>query len=402
MKIIQIDSIYQYSSTGRTTAQVHHYLLDHGIESYVAACNVDGKDPHFIKIGNIWSRKYHSFMSHLFGRQAHYSVRATKKIVNEIDRIKPDCCHLRILHTNMINLEVLLSFLAVKNIPTVLTLHDCWFFTGHCCYFTAARCDKWKQSCGNCPEIKHWNTSWFFDRSSQNLKEKQRLLKSIKRLAVVGVSDWVTEFVYESILKDAKIIRRIYNWVDTERFTYTESSIKLNMGLKDKFLIMSCAQNWSDQKGICDIITIAKRLPDYHFVILGNVPRKYMPMPNNVHIIGPVKSVSELVAFYSCCDVYLNVSAFETFGKVTIESMSCGTPVVAYKVTATPELIKAGCGYLVDYQDFDSVVNCLKSIERNGKNVYSKSCRDFVLNNFSKDSQIRKYIDLYTEIKRME
>lgn len=47
---------------------------------------------------------------------------------------------------------------------------------------------------------------------------KKQLFDGIKRLAVVGVSDWVTEFVHDSILKQAFSVKRIYNWIDLDTF----------------------------------------------------------------------------------------------------------------------------------------------------------------------------------------
>ena len=35
MRIVQINAVYQYSSTGRTTEEMHHYLLEQGHDSYV-------------------------------------------------------------------------------------------------------------------------------------------------------------------------------------------------------------------------------------------------------------------------------------------------------------------------------------------------------------------------------
>lgn len=35
MKIIQINAVYKFASTGRTTMEMHEYCLQHGIESHV-------------------------------------------------------------------------------------------------------------------------------------------------------------------------------------------------------------------------------------------------------------------------------------------------------------------------------------------------------------------------------
>ena len=35
MKIVQINAVYEYSSTGRTTREMHLSLIDRGVDSYV-------------------------------------------------------------------------------------------------------------------------------------------------------------------------------------------------------------------------------------------------------------------------------------------------------------------------------------------------------------------------------
>ena len=212
MKILQINAVYEYSSTGRTTTEMHQYFLDNGIDSYVAACNINDGDK-TIRLGGRLSNRIHSFMSHLTGRQGYFSYLSTQRLIRRIRKIKPDIVHLRVLHSNCIHLPLLLSYLAENDICTVLTLHDCWYFTGHCCYFTDSGCDHWKSGCGNCPDLKNWNSSWFFDSSSRNLYEKKKLWSNIRRLAVVGVSNWVTNFLEDSILSNAMIKKRIYNWM---------------------------------------------------------------------------------------------------------------------------------------------------------------------------------------------
>ena len=41
----------------------------------------------------------------------------------------------------------------------------------------------------------------------------------------------------------------------------------------------------------------------------------------------------------------------ETFGLTTVEAMSCGTPVVVYDSTASPELVTIETGFLGELHD---------------------------------------------------
>ena len=403
MKILQINAVNEYSSTGRTTAELHAFLQNEGVDSYVAAINIERPSNHMIKIGGKVSRYMHSFLSHLTGMQGCFSFFATKKLIKEIDHISPDVIHLRNLHSNFINLPLLLGFIAHKNIPTVLTLHDFWFLTGHCCYFTDANCNKFQSGCGNCPDLNNWNKSWFFDFTRHNLALKRKLFGSIKILAVIGVSDWVINYVRTSILKDATIIKTIYNWVDTSVFcprsvTSVESlRNKYNIG-KDEFVILGVAQNWTVQKGLNEFVELA-RITDAKIVLVGNPAQEMDAFPQNIIFAGVTASVDELATFYSMADVFFNPTTRETFGKVTIEAQACGTPVIAYNATATPELISEGCGFVLNERDLSEVNKCVEIIKREGKSKYVNNCRRSIVEHFDKQLLMKKYLNLYKELQ---
>lgn len=400
MKVLQINAVYKYSSTGRSTSEFHEYLKSQGIVSAIAAVDVPCENDEYIRIAGKLSTATHAILSRIVGRQGHFSYFSTWRLIKKVKKFAPDVIHLRVLHSNCINLPLLLKYFAKEDIPVVITLHDCWFFTGHCCYFVDSHCDRWKEKCGHCPDLRNWNKSLFFDFTTKNLLDKKALLGGIRRLAVIGVSDWVTGFVHESILKDASIIRRIYNWIDTEKMHPSDtSSFRQKINIKESdFVILACAQNWNKAKGIFDIIQIANRCPDYKFVLIGGIPQEYLPLPNNILTIGVLSDLNQLANYYSMADVFFNPSTRETFGKVTVEAMACGTPVVAYRLTATPELVRDGCGYVVDYQDFDAIEDCLAIMKKNGKGVYENNCVAFTHKEFGSEKLMNDYIELYKEL----
>lgn len=395
MKVVQINAVYEYSSTGRTTTELHEYLEKNGVDSYVFCCNKSFPEKNVFKIGNKWDLKVHSFLSHLFGLQGFFSFFSTKRMLRHLDKIKPDIVHLRVLHSNCVNLPLLLKYLAKRDIATVITLHDCWFFTGHCCYFIDSNCDKWRNKCGNCPDLKNWNRSWFFDNTQYILKTKKELFEQINNLTVVGVSNWVTSFIPYSILKDAKRIIRIYNWVDVNKFKPLDTTdLRKKLDLEDKFVVLGVAQNWYSTKGLKDFISVAKINPEMRFVLVGNIVTDET-LPENIISVGVLSDVNELVSYYSMADVFFNPSIRETFGKVTIEALSSGTPVVVYNATASPELVKSGCGYVVEKHDIATVSIKLNEIKEKGKSLYERYCRNFVVENFSKGILQKEYLNLY-------
>ena len=83
----------------------------------------------------------------------------------------------------------------------------------------------------------------------------------------------------------------------------------------------------------------------------------------------------------------------EPFGLSVIESMACGTPVIAFDRGSMPELIKNGkTGFLVNNVDEAvEAVACIKEIDR-------AICRRHVERHFTVDRMINEYIQVYEMI----
>ena len=131
MKVLQINAVYNLSSTGRTCSQLQDYINNNtSYECKTAFCYGGNENDGYI-IGSKLDRNIHGFLSRLFGKQGYYSFSSTKKLISYMDDYKPDVVHLRNLHGNYINLPLLFDYLSKKKIPVVVTLHDCWFYTGN-------------------------------------------------------------------------------------------------------------------------------------------------------------------------------------------------------------------------------------------------------------------------------
>ncbi len=396
MKVLQINAVYGISSTGRTVMELDDALAEHGIESVVAATKTNKQAHNLYIIGNKADYKIHGFCSRFFGLQGYFSYFSTRKLLKFISKDPPDIIHLRNLHGNYINLPLLLKFIAKKDIATVITLHDFWLMTGHCCHYNDVNCDKWKSVCNNCPSLKRWNKSWFFDRSKKIFLDKKKLFSNINKLAVIGVSDWVTNEAKQSFLKNAKIVKKIYNWIDLEVFKPTENEIREKLGFVDDFVVLGVSQTWSEAKGINVFLQAAERLPDVKFVLVGSMPQG-ISLPKNIVSVGEVNNTTELVKYYSMADVFLNPSIQETFGKTTAEAIACGTPAVGYDVTATPELIGEGCGNVVKIGT-DNLIEAITEIKQKTKKYYADNCRLFAEKNFSKKELIAEHLNLYKDL----
>ena len=400
MKIVQINAVYKASSTGRTTLEMHNALRTMGHESYVFCCNMHNPIDNVFRVGCLLDHKIHALCSRIFGLQGFFSFMATRRLIAHLRSISPDIVILRNLHNNYVNFPMLLKYLDGAGCGVIDVLHDCWSFTGHCSYYTKQNCSKWQKECQNCQYLSEGNKSYFFDNSLAIFRMKRRRFSKLKNLAVVGVSKWITNEAKKSpIFDNAKLIIPIYNWINLEVFKPREASelrTKLNIAL-NQFVVLGVSQGWSPQKGLLNFISIAKRMPDIMFVMVGNMA-KNMTLPSNIISIPPTSSIDELCQYYSMADVFLNFSVQETFGKVTAEAVSCGTPVIVNDATATPELCGEGCGYIIHNNDEDAAISAIKIIESKGKGNYTDKCRKFAVDNFDMGKGIEKYMQVFQQL----
>lgn len=403
MKVLQINAVYRRLSTGTNVYEMNRAFMAQGHQCVAAFAageiNVPAEE---FKIGTVLDQKMHALLSRLTGLQGYFSRHATRKLLKFMDDFQPDVVVLNNLHANYINLPMLLKYLAKKDIPTVAVLHDCWFYTGKCCYYTSLNCERWKTGCGNCPAKRLYNKSWFFDFSKKMFQDRVRLFGAIPSLGVVAVSDWLLEQAKQSpVFQNAKIITRIHNWIDTEDFAPVDSQeLRREMNLEEKKVILAVAAVWEKRKGLDSLYKIAEELKeDEQLIIIGNL-RKSTNHPANVLHMNRTESRKKLVQYYSMADVFLQPSLEETFGKVTAEVLSCGTPVVCYDSTANPELIGEKCGAVVPAGDTDAMLRETRVILQNGKSAYANSCRTTAQNRFHIEKLLKQYLELCQNLHR--
>ncbi len=403
MRIIQINATYGYGSTGHIVEDLHNALLVAGHESYVfwaSKCSESGKrDSRVTRIGNTLGHKIHALQWRICNNQGWNSFFSTRSLCRRLKELNPDIVHLHNLHSNYVNLGVLLDFLAEEKIAVAVTLHDCWLFTGHCMHFMQyGNCGKWRENqCKDCPAFdmkskKETVTSLFC--------RKSELFSKVDTLGVIGVSDWILNCGRESLLQNAKLYRRIYNWIDGEIFAprFGAAGVREKLGIKPgQHLILGVSQGWSEEKGIHEFQYLSEQLSDRAIVVLVGDPCGHKST-GNLRLIGFTDSASELAELYSAADVFVNPSRMETFGKVTAEALSCGTPVVAYNNTGTAELVNDTVGLLVPDGDMEAMYSAVCNILRNGKRCYSAQCREYATSRFSKEALLSQYISFYQEL----
>lgn len=403
MKILQINTVCDFGSTGRTTRELAEVLRQEGHECYVAYGYGSSTYPYSFKIAPYIENLFHNaFFTRILGLHGFGTIHGTRKLVRWIEANKPDIIHLRNLHANYLNYPILFKYIIKHNIPVVFTLHDCFNFTGKCSHYTAKKCYKWKTECHHCPQYRNTiANSMFFDFSRFLFRDKKKYYSKMN-MTVAAVSKWLMGEAEQSMMAgNGHKITYVYNWVDYDKFhRATEEEMKsfcnkYNLDYKQKYLI-SVSQGWDKSASrFQDAVKLANLLPaEYKLILVGGL-NKGTTVPDTIVHIPLINGYNELSSAYSIAEAYIHLSVEDTFGKVIAEAMSCGTVPITFDSTACGE-VPGPYGIVVKPHDVEAIVSSLPKLEELKKQ--KDKMVQYVKDNYDYQANTHKYIELYKEL----
>jgi putative colanic acid biosynthesis glycosyltransferase len=393
MKVLQINSVCGYGSTGRIATDIYKVLEEQGHECVIAYGR--GTAPEgikSIKIGTKLDNYMHVTKTRLLDMHGFGSTKATNKFIEKAKQYNPDVIHLHNIHGYYINIELLFNYLKEANKPVVWTLHDCWAFTGHCAYFDYVGCDKWKNGCHDCPQKNCYPQSLLKDNSKNNFEKKKELFTGVKNMTIVTPSKWLAGLVKESFLKDYNV-KVLNNGIDLNIFKPTESNFRQKYNLQDKFIILGVASVWEERKGIKYFLELSKLIDsNCRIVLVGLNDKQLEQLPGNVVGIKRTSNVQELTEIYSGADVFVNPTLEDNFPTSNLEALACGTPVITFNTGGSVESVDESCGVVIAKGDIIRLIEALKIL--NDSNLGEIDCTN-KSRSFDKNDKYKEYIDLY-------
>jgi len=185
-------------------------------------------------------------------------------------------------------------------------------------------------------------------------------------------------------------IATIHHGIDIAQFPFLEA--------EGKYLLFFGRIH--PHKGVREAIDVAQRV-GIKLMIAGIIQdQDYFATEVEPHIDGRTVEYLGSVGPDQRADVLGNALALlhlisfeEPFGLSMVESMACGTPVIAFPRGSIPEVIRHGeTGYIVeDVEHAVDAVAALRSIDRS-------ACREDVEQRFSHTRMARDYVDAYEKI----
>jgi len=185
-------------------------------------------------------------------------------------------------------------------------------------------------------------------------------------------------------------LKRYRYWIDTEKFKpMLKKEARNKIGINNGFTVLF-AGRLIPIKGVNLLAAIARELEHIQFIFIGNGPlentlKHLSNQLSNLHFLGQVQN-SNMPAYHSSADIFCIPSLYEEgLGRVAMEAISCGTPVIGSKRGGIPEALDNTISLLVEptHENIRRSIELLYEDEDRLKKMRS-FCRKYALEHYSK------------------
>lgn len=217
-----------------------------------------------------------------------------------------------------------------------------------------------------------------------------RLLPLYRRLgerdALVAISQ-----AQARLARGVRVARVIHHGVDPDAYPVGDGGggYLLHLGRMSPDKGIDTAIRVARRSGVDLVIASKMREPEEQAYFDATIRPMLGP---GVEFVGEVQGVEKLRLLGGARALLNPIRWDEPFGMVMIESLACGTPVIATPRGAAPEIVLAGLGRLVTTED--EMVSAVAEVDRCDR----VACRDAVRQRFSTRRMVEHHLDLYHEL----
>ena len=291
-----------------------------------------------------------------------------------------------------------------QNVSIVWTLHDMNPFTGGCHYNEG--CSRYTHGCGACPQLGSHKPK---DLSHKIWQRKQKAFAKLEsdRLHIVTPSIWLAEVAKRGSLLERFPISDIPHGINTEVFSPQDPSIAraaLELPQNAKVVLFIAVSTATRRKGfvyLAEALSGLKEIPNLLLVSMGHGKPTIHSDIAHLHL-GHIDNDRILSLIYSSAEIFAMPSLEDNLPNCVLESMSCGTPVVGFKVGGIPEMVRPGVtGLLVPPQDVKALRSAIRELlqDQTKRTKMSENCRTIATEEYSLEVQVQRYLDLYATIR---
>ncbi|GAB2704429.1 glycosyltransferase family 4 protein [Mucilaginibacter koreensis] len=323
----------------------------------------------------------------------------------------PDVKAADVIHFHWVNHSFLnpghLAEIAKLNKPVVWTFHDSNAFTGGC--HVRYTCRHFEQQCGNCPLLKAENPT---DESHRIWKQKHNAYQRLP-FTVIAPSTWMQQSVSAASLMKGKPVAQIPNTLETDIFKpLDKEAARQQLGIPaDKFIYLTgfMPSRKDLHKGGAYLMESLQLLKEklgadaekVELVIFGNRSTENLPeFPFATQFLGTINNDEQLALCYAAADAFLIPSLEDNLPYTVMESLACGTPVVAFTTGGIPNMVQHEVnGYLAAYRSSESFMQGMEWVfSHTDTTQLRQQARQTVMEKFSEEVIAVQHIQLYQQV----
>jgi glycosyltransferase involved in cell wall biosynthesis len=408
MKVLHVNFSDTSGGSAIALRRLHSALRNAGVDSWVLVNDKKGSDEFYISPKNLFQTvlsfvlpRISVLITRTFIRNSH-SVNSlnyfSTRWVDFINKSDFDIVHLHWLSGEM------LSISDIKKIkkPLAWTFHDMWAFCGteHVTYSTDFKSGyKTLTFFKIFPKFNLKGLIWNYKKKSWKNK-----------FTVICPSSWMARCVRESVIFCGWNPLVIPNLIDTSFWSpqsTLNSRIKLGLTPESPVILFGAFGGiGAFHKGFDLLLQSLRLISDElsssssQILVLGtssDTSLSSLGLP--ITFLGHVNDEADLVKVYSSASILLLPSRVDNFPNTALESLACGTPVIAFDCCGLPDIIThKQNGYLASAFDVDDFAQGILW-GLSSRDETRRCARNSVLERFSHNARINSFLDLYNVVK---
>ena len=347
---------------GSYTMDFHCSVLACGYESYVAVRGKemiypDGSRHAIVKTKSYWWNKLRRYMFRKVVK--HAQIDNAYSMYNLCERftchsaadtfaampVKPDVVFVHWV-SDYASAEFISELKRLTGAEIVFILVDHALYSGGCHY--QIDCQGYKDGCHNCPAT----TSCIVKRGiERNYAFKKKWLP--QSTIIAGEADRIR--LRQSSIYHSFRYERMTSPIDATKFCPADDRDALrkkwNIPTSKKMVFFGATHLNERRKGIKELLETLPLIQTKDVVLVAAGKIENLTMPDNTISVGYLNE-NQLIEMYQMADVFVCPTLADAGPMMVNQALLCGTPVVAFPVGVSVELVQMGTtGYQAQYGD---------------------------------------------------
>lgn len=404
MNVLIVNSYFEGGGAEKIARQLYYGLMvQENINVFFLCGRAENKNKYesiYVK-GDI-NYSANRFLCAMENNQRIRDRYATRRIIRLIKEKRIDIVHFHNIHGNYMGIRDVEKISRYCRI--VWTLHDMWALTGHCAY--ALRCNKWQaEECNSCTQYDLYPKIRMNVSHNRYLEKKKAFAN--RNIMFVTPSKWLYEECGKSYLKGEKL-NLIHNGVNTKVYREQDKKeLRKKYGIDEQKIVLmfAASQLNNPYKGIQTLVSALENVKNksrYALLICGKGDSLPINKEYIIYNMGYIEDDIKMSELYALSDVFILPSVAENFPCTILESMACGTPVIASRVGGVAEQIDEHTGWMFDVGDRGQLKVIIERFQRDEGlcKAMANRCREKIINMYSEEKMLQEYKKLYASIMK--